>query len=164
MRKLIAIPALTALLAAPAVYAEGPMAVPVKKMTLESAQAIAMNTIKACRAKGIQIGVTVMDRDGIVQAQLRDTVAPPITLPISQGKAYAATMFRVPSSQLVDRANTAVGRAPGVIMSAGAVPIDVGGEFLGAVGVSGAPGGDIDEACAAEGLAPVKEELEMSMM
>ena len=56
--------------------------------------------------KGIQIGVTVVDRDGIAQAVLRDTIAPTITVPISQGKAYAAVMFNVATSELADRANT----------------------------------------------------------
>ncbi|MEG3638204.1 GlcG/HbpS family heme-binding protein [Magnetococcus sp. PR-3] len=138
--------------------------VPLQKMSLQTANSIAQQVIEACRQKGIQIGVTVMDRDGIPQAILRDTVAPPITLTISKGKAYAAAMFRVPTSQLKDRAQTAIGRVPGVVMSAGAIPLEVGGIFLGSVGVSGAPSGETDEACAEEGAQVVLDELEMSMM
>ncbi|ABK42739.1 protein of unknown function DUF336 [Magnetococcus marinus MC-1] len=166
MKKQIVIAlAAAAILAQTPVYAgEEAAVVPLKKMTLKTASTIAHKVIEACRLKGVQIGVTVMDRDGIPQAILRDTVAPPITLTISKGKAYAAAMFRVPSSQLSQRAQSPIGRVPGVVMSAGAIPLEVGGIFLGSVGVSGAPSGETDEACAKEGAQGVLDELEMSMM
>nr|CRH05247.1 conserved exported protein of unknown function [Candidatus Magnetococcus massalia] len=164
-KKLIMAAAIATFLTSPVAMAdEAAPVVPLKKMSLETANTIAQKTIEACRSKGVQVGVTVMDRDGIVQAMLRDTVAPPITITISKGKAYASAMFRVASSQLTNRAQTAIGRVPGVVMSAGAVPIEVGGIFLGSVGVSGAPSGETDEACAAEAVQAVSEDLEMSMM
>jgi len=147
-----------------AVFAdEEAMFVQVKRMTLETAQKIAQGAVDACRKKGIQIGVTVVDRDGIPQVLLRDTIAAQITVPISKGKAYAAAMFNVASSELGDRANGPIGRTPGLVMSAGGIPVQVGGSLLGAVGVSGAPSGETDHECAQAGIDAVQDDLEMSM-
>jgi uncharacterized protein GlcG (DUF336 family) len=143
--------------------AEDAMVTSVKRMSLETATAVAQAAIAACREKGVQAGVTVVDRDGIPQVALRDTIAPTITLPISKGKAYAAVMFSVPTSQLAERANTAVGRTEGVVMSTGGLPIQVAGTMLGAVGVSGAPSGETDAECAQAGIDAVLIDLEMSM-
>jgi uncharacterized protein GlcG (DUF336 family) len=161
-RMKISLLSLSLLLAAP-VVAEDAMIIQVKRMSLETAVAIAQATVEACREQGIQIGVTVVDRDGVPQAVMRDTIAPTITLPISKGKAYAAVMFNVPTSELAARANTPIGRVPGVVMSAGGLPIQVGGSLVGGVGVSGAPSGETDEACAVAGVAAVQDDLEMSM-
>lgn len=149
-------------LAMPAL-AEDSMVIQVKRMSMETAGAIAHAAIDACRKKGIQIGVTVVDRDGIPQVVLRDTIAPTITLPISKGKAYAAVMFNVPTSELAERANSPIGRVPGLVMSAGGVPIQIGGSLLGGVGVSGAPSGETDQECAQAGVDAVATDLEMSM-
>ncbi|MCB1790093.1 MAG: heme-binding protein [Gammaproteobacteria bacterium] len=143
--------------------AEDSMVIQVKRMSMETATAIAKAAIDACREKGIQIGATVVDRDGIPQAALRDTIAPKITLEISQGKAYAAVMFNVATSQLADRANSPIGRVPGLIMSPGGLPIEVGGSLLGGVGVSGAPSGETDAECAQAGIAAVQTDLEMAL-
>ena len=152
-----------ALAATPAFADEDPMVIQVKRMSLETATAVAQGAVAACREKGIQIGVTVVDRDGVPQVVLRDTIAPTITLPISKGKAYAAVMFNVPTSELSDRAGTPIGRVPGVVMSAGGVPIQSGGSLLGGVGVSGAPSGETDQECAQAGVEAVQTDLEMSM-
>ena len=151
-----------ALAASPAL-AEDNMVIQTKRMTMETAVAVAQATVEACREKGIQIGVTVVDREGVPQAVLRDTIAPTITLPISKGKAYTAVMFNVPTSDLSERASTPIGRVPGLVMSAGGVPIQVGGSLLGGVGVSGAPSGETDEECARAGVDAVQTDLEMSM-
>lgn len=144
-------------------HAEDSMITSVKRLSMETALTIAQATLEACRAEGIQVGVTVVDRDGIPQVKLRDTIAPTITLPISEGKAYAAVMFSVATSQLADRSNTPIGRVPGIIMSAGAVPITSAGSMLGAVGVSGAPAGETDEMCAIKGVEAVQDDLEMAL-
>ena len=150
--------------AAPAVAADEPMMVSVQRLTLETAQRIAQATVDACREKGIQIGVTVVDRDGVVQAQLRDTIAAPITVPISYKKAYTAANFNADTSALEPRADTAVGRQEFLVMSAGGVTVEVGGALLGGVGVSGAPSGETDEACAQAGVEAVQMDLEMATM
>ena len=116
MTKVSLAAALAGVFAATPAIAEDSMVIQVKRMSMETAAAVAKAAVDACREKGIQIGVTVVDRDGIAQAVLRDTIAPTITVPISQGKAYAAVMFNVATSELADRANTPIGRVPGVIM------------------------------------------------
>ncbi len=151
-----------AMMAGPA-QADDDLMVQINRLSMDTAQTIAMAAIEACREKGIQVGVTVVDRDGIPQAMLRDTIAARITLPISQGKAYAAVMFNVSTAQLSERANTPIGRTPGVVMSTGGLPIQAGGALLGGVGVSGAPSGETDEECAQAGLDAVLTDLEMSM-
>lgn len=151
------------LLATTAVHAEDSMMISVKRLTLETAQQIAMGAIEACRKQGIQIGATVVDRDGITQVTLRDTIAAPITESISRNKAFTAVMFNAATSALVDRANTAVGRQPGLVMSAGGIPVQVGGSLVGGVGVSGAPSGETDEQCAQAGIDTVQDDLDMAM-
>ena len=143
--------------------ADDPMMVQVKRLSLDTATKVAQAAVAACREKGIQMGVTVVDRDGTVQVALRDTIAPPITLPISKGKALAAVNFSVATSELADRANTPIGRVPGVVMSAGGIPIQVGGAMVGGVGVSGAPSGETDAECAQAGIDAVIDDLEMAM-
>ncbi len=142
---------------------EETMIVSTKRMTLPVAIKIAEAAIAECTKQGIQIGVTVVDREGIVQVTLRDTIAAQITVPISKGKAFTAANFNAATSALEDRANTAVGRFPGHVMSAGAVPVEVGGSLIGAVGVSGAPSGETDEKCAQAGVDAIIDDIEMSM-
>ena len=146
------------------VLADEPMVVQVKRLSMDTAVKIAQATIDACREKGIQIGVTVVDRDGTVQVTLRDTIAAPITVPISEMKAKTAVNFNAATSALSARADTPIGRIDGLVMSAGGVPILVGGSALVAgVGVSGAPAGETDEECALAGVAKVQEDLDMAM-
>lgn len=158
---------ITAALAAPLLtstaVAEDPMMVSVKRLSLETAQRIAQGAVDACREKGIQVGVTVVDRDGVVQSQLRDTIAAPITVPISYKKAYTAVNFNAATSALEERADTAVGRQDFLVMSAGGVTVEVGGALVGGVGVSGAPSGETDEECAQAGVDAVQTDLEMAM-
>jgi uncharacterized protein GlcG (DUF336 family) len=153
--------ALASALAAPAAMAE-PMTITMNRITLDVANTIAMGAVEACREKGIPIGVTVVDRNGIIQAQLRDTTAPPITLGISKKKAYTSIMFNAKGSELEGRAGgplTTLGE--GLAFTAGSVTIAAGGKIYGAVGVSGAPDGMVDEECAQAGLDQVLMDLEM---
>lgn len=161
MRWLIGLAALS--LTAP-VLAEDPMVIPLKRLSLDSAVKVAQGAIEACREKGIQIAVTVVDREGTVQVALRDTIAAPITLEISRMKAYTAVNFNAATSAMGARADTPVGRVDGLVMSAGGVPVLVGGSALVAgVGVSGAPSGETDEACALAGIAVIQDDLDMAL-
>jgi uncharacterized protein GlcG (DUF336 family) len=137
------------------------MVVNIKRLSMETTQAMAMAAVEACREQGINVGVTVVDRNGIPQVMLRDTLAAHLTIEISKRKAYTAANFNAATSTLEDRANTAVGRFDDLIMSAGGVPINVGGFIYGGIGVSGAPSGETDEVCAQAGLDAVAEDLEM---
>lgn len=134
-----------------------------KRLTLPTAVKVAQAAIDHCTEKGIQIGVTVVDREGIIQVTLRDTIAAQITVPISHRKAYTAANFNSATSALGERANSPVGRAPMILMSAGGLPIVVSGSLVGAVGVSGAPAGETDEECAQAGIDAVLDDLEMSL-
>jgi len=159
MKKLIATLALT--FAISPALAEDEMVVNIKRLSMETTQTMAMAAIEACREQGINVGVTVVDRNGIPQVMLRDTLAAHLTIEISKRKAYTAANFNAATSTLEDRANTAVGRFDDLIMSAGGVPINVGGFIYGGIGVSGAPSGETDEVCAQAGLDAVADDLEM---
>lgn len=134
-----------------------------KRLTLFTALQVAQAAIAECTERGIQIGVTVVDREGITQVTLRDTIAAQITVPISERKAFTAANFNAATSALGERADTPIGRAPGLLMAAGGLPIEVGGALVGAVGVSGAPSGITDEECAQAGIDAVLDDLEMAM-
>lgn len=140
------------------------MVITVKRLSADTALTIAQGAVEACRERGIQIAATVVDREGTVQVTLRDTIAAPITVPISEMKAVTAVNFNAATSALKERADTPIGRIDGLVMSAGGVPVLVGGSALVAgVGVSGAPAGETDEECALAGVAKVQEELDMAM-
>ncbi len=152
---------MTVMISAP-IMAQEPLTVNVSRISMEVANTIAMNAIKACRDKGIPISVTVVDRSGIIQVQLRDTVAPPVTLGMSQKKAYTAVMFNLNGSKSASYAKTPLQNiGEGLAFMAGSVTISAGGKLYGAVGVSGAPDGMDDEACASAGVESVIENLEM---
>jgi len=138
------------------------VAVNIKRLSLDMALAISQAAITECRKRGIQIAVVVIDRGGNTQVALRDTVAADITLRIAPEKAYAALSFNIPTSQLVNRANSPLGKLDGLVMAAGGLPINVGGEKFGAIGVSGATTGIIDEECAKAGIKSVIDDLEMN--
>lgn len=143
-----------------------PVLVNIKRMSLDIALRIAQGAIKACRKKGIQIGVSVLDRGGHPQVVLRDVLAPDITVPISEQKAHTAVAFNSPTSALEGRFTSplSAGKLPGLIFSAGGLPIHAGGELVGGVGVSGSPSGKTDEACAKAGIDAVREDLELGGM
>jgi uncharacterized protein GlcG (DUF336 family) len=163
MRNLLVAALVAAGLASAASNADDALTVAVKRLSLDAAIKVAQGAVAACREKGIQIGVTVVDRDGTVQVKLRDTIAAPITVEISEQKAVTAVNFNAATSQLASRADTPIGRIDGLVMSAGGVPVEVGGSLLGAVGVSGAPSGETDEECAAAGIAVVIDDLQLGM-
>jgi uncharacterized protein GlcG (DUF336 family) len=141
-----------------------PVVMATKRLALETATAIAQATLDECRERGVQIAVTVVDRGGHAQVVLRDVYAPDLTLGISRDKAYTALAFGVPTSDLADRADSPLGRRDGLVMVPGGLPIRAGGELVGAVGVSGAPDGDVDQACAQSGVDAVQADLDMAGM
>jgi uncharacterized protein GlcG (DUF336 family) len=143
-----------------------PDVLPVKQISLELARDIASAAVDACRRDGYNVSAVVLDRAGNVQAALRDTLAPRHTLEISERKAGMAIMSGSPTSEF----RTARGdirpelnHISGLIVMDGALPIQSAGSLIGAVGVSGAPGGDKDAACAAAALKKVEERLEFAM-
>ena len=135
-----------------------------RNMSLELANQIASATIAACQANGYAVSATVVDRAGTVRAVQRADNAGPHTLGASQQKAFtsasakATTMAMMEGAQKNPAAATLV-YIPGFLLVAGGVPVRVGTEVIGAVGVGGAPGGHLDEQCAMAGIDKVKELL-----
>jgi uncharacterized protein GlcG (DUF336 family) len=139
--------------------------VPVKQISLELAQAIAMKSVEACRKDGYNVSAVVLDRSGSIQVALRDTLAAPHTLEIAERKAGMSIMSGISSTEFRKARGDIrpeLNHMRGLIVMEGALPIRAAGSLIGAVGVSGAPGGDKDEACALEALKAVEERLEFA--
>jgi uncharacterized protein GlcG (DUF336 family) len=151
------------MLAMPAVQATD--VVSVKLMTLELAVDIARGAIDACRKDGYQISVVVVDRSGRTQVVMRDVFANQFLTQLAQGKASAVVLSNTSSSALrKNRADIAaeLNLLDDLLVLDGGLPITVAGSMIGAVGVSGAPGGDLDEACAQQGIDGVQERLDFA--
>ena len=160
--KFLLLPLFSAITLSP-LHAEEPMTISTKRMTLTTATKIAQAAIAECQKEGVQVAVTVVDRWGHPQVVLRDVLAMDITLTISKQKAHTAMAFNTALSQMEGRfkGSYQVPKIEGLIMSAGGVPINIGGTILGGVGVSGAPSGTVDEKCAKAGVEAVRSDLEL---
>lgn len=130
-------------------------------LALEAAQ----GAMAECRKRGYQIAVSVTDRSGILQVTLRDQFAGPHTPDTAFRKAWTAVSFRSETGELSKL--TEAGEAWAIRNVTGALPLGGGvrilageGDMLGAIGVSGAPGGSEDEACARAGIAVIAERIE----
>jgi uncharacterized protein GlcG (DUF336 family) len=134
-----------------------------KDLSLAVALTIATTAADTCKAQGNRVSVTVVGREGQILVVLRGDNASPHTVENSRRKAYTARTFRVPSGEIAKRVkdNPTLGlvHLPDVMALQGALPIKVGDDVVGAVGVSGAPGGDRDEACAKAGIDKVADQL-----
>jgi uncharacterized protein GlcG (DUF336 family) len=135
-----------------------------KALSLDMAHAIAQGALEKCRADGYHVSATVLDRDGLVKAAFRDDGAGPHTIVTSRRKAFTSVTFRQPSADwakrvLTDPAVAGLKDTEGTIALGGGVPIKAGNEVIGAIGVSGAPGGEKDEACANAGIQKVADKL-----
>ena len=137
----------------------------VKLLSPETALTAAQAALAHCRKAGHQVAVAVVDRSGLVQVLLRDRYAGAHTLDIAPQKAWTAASFRMPTAALA--AETQAGKpmsglraAPRVMAIGGGQVIEAGGAVLGAIGVSGAPGGEADDACALAGIKAIADIIE----
>jgi uncharacterized protein GlcG (DUF336 family) len=135
-----------------------------KALSLGLAQAIAQAALARCRADGNHVSVTVVDRDGLIKIAFRDDGAGPHTIVTSRRKAFTSLTFKQPSGQwahrvLAEPALAGLKDTAGTIALGGGMPIKAGNEVIGAIGVSGSPGGDKDEACANAGIDKVADKL-----
>jgi uncharacterized protein GlcG (DUF336 family) len=134
-----------------------------KDLSLATALTIATTAAETCKAQGYRVSVTILGREGQVIVQLRGDEAPPHTIENSQKKAYTSRTFRIPSGEFAQRVKdnptTGAVHLTGIVAAQGALPIKVGDEVIGAAGVSGAPGGEKDEACVKAGLDKVADQL-----
>jgi uncharacterized protein GlcG (DUF336 family) len=138
----------------------------VRILTPETALKAAQAALRSCRDRGYQVTVAVVDRMGVVQVLLRDRFAGPHTPDMASAKAYTAVSFRTNTTELAEasqpgRASSGIRHRPGVAAVGGGLIIEAGGSLLGAIGVSGAPGAREDDACAAAGIAAVREDIEL---
>jgi uncharacterized protein GlcG (DUF336 family) len=111
-----------------------------------------------CRQDGYRVSVAVVDRAGVLKVLLRGDGAGPHTTDSSTKKAYTAASLRRPTSEFAEM----VAKTPAVqglrdmndkiLILGGGLPIEIGGEVVGGIGVGGAPGGHLDAACAQVGL------------
>jgi uncharacterized protein GlcG (DUF336 family) len=136
-----------------------------KLLSLDMARTVAVAAIEACRKKGYQVSVVVTDRSGEPLVVMRDIYSNRYFTELAHGKTQAVIMANTTSAELRNNRPDMVNELnllDGVMVLAGGVPLQVAGSLVGAVGVSGAPGGDLDEACARAGAEAVQETLEFA--
>ena len=134
-----------------------------KDLSLATALAIATAAADHCKAQGYHVSVAVVGREAQVIVQLRGDQSPPHSAENSYRRAYTALTYRQPSLNVEKRVRADPGdqlvHLRQVMGAQGGLPIVVGGDTIGAVAVSGSPGGDKDEACAKAGLDKVADQL-----
>ena len=129
------------------------------------ASQIAVEAVNACNANGYAVAATVVDRAGVVRAVVRGDNAGPHTLGSSERKAWTSASAKNTTQAMMQGSQSNPAGAnivyiPGMLLLGGGVPIKVGTETIGAVGVGGAPGGHLDEQCAMAALDKVKAQLQ----
>jgi uncharacterized protein GlcG (DUF336 family) len=137
----------------------------VRLLTVETALQAAQAALETCRKAGYQVAVAVVDRSGLPQVILRDRYAGAHTPDMAADKAWTAVSFRTSTAVLAEA--TAAGKPlsglrerPRVAAVGGGLVIEGAGAVLGGMGVSGAPGGERDEACARAGIAAIQQQLD----
>ena len=133
-----------------------------KMLTIDVAETIAQESMAKCRADGYKVTVTVVDSGNVLKAFLRDDGAGNGTVEMGRMKANSVMAFGRPSGpppNLPAGTPAPAPVLPGTVNAMGGVPIKVGDQLIGAVSVSGAPGGDKDAACANAALAKVADKL-----
>ncbi len=137
----------------------------VKRLMPDLALEMVKHAVEACRKEGFQVTAVVVDRDGEAIALMRDVHASRFTLQIARDKANAVILSGVASGAFRDNRRDIqqeMNHVDGILVLQGALPINAAGNLLGALGVSGAPGGEKDEACAQTALDAVQERLEFA--
>ncbi|MFA5626406.1 MAG: heme-binding protein [Thiohalomonadaceae bacterium] len=136
-----------------------------RNIGMDLAVEIATNTVRICREQGYQTSAVVVDRYGLVRAALRDDLAARFTLQIAEEKANMVVMSGVSSGEFRksrEDIRPELNHINGIIVMEGGLPILAAGSRIGAIGVSGAPGGQLDAACAAKAMEALTERLEFA--
>lgn len=134
-------------------------------LTPETALKATVAALEDCRKRGAQVAVAVVDRSGVAQVMMRDRFAGPHTVSTAINKGYTAASFRIDTLELAKQTqsglpSSGVRELPNVVAVGGGVLIQAGGVTLAAIGVSGAPGGEVDDACAKAGIAAIRDEID----
>ncbi|HSV35118.1 MAG TPA: heme-binding protein [Ramlibacter sp.] len=160
----IGVLALATLAAVPALAQQATFAV--RSLTPEAALRAAQAALAACTKNGHQVAVAVTDRAGHPLVMLRDRHAGPHTPETAAGKAYSALSFKTDTTSLAritqpGEPSSGIRQLPRVVAVGGGWPIESAGSLVGAIGVSGAPGGDADDTCAKAGITAIRDDLEL---
>jgi uncharacterized protein GlcG (DUF336 family) len=120
--------------------------------------------VQVCADRKYTVSAVLVDYSGVQQAALRGDGTGPENAAIANDKAYTAVSFQADTAELVARARnapapSAFAKIPHLVLAAGGVVIKVGDEVIGALGVSGAPGGDNDALCAKAGFDKIRDRL-----
>lgn len=143
----------------------GAQLMPTHRIPAELASQAVAEVVASCAKQGYNETAVLVDADGVRQAVLRGDRAGSHTLDSAFDKAYTAASFKANTSALFERSKTAPEFAnlftqlPHLILVGGGIVIKVGDEVVGAIGASGAPGGNLDEACARAGLEKIQAQL-----
>ena len=161
----LAMAAAMAALAAPVAAQEDGAFVTFQVLKPEVAMQMAEAAMEACRAQGYQVGVTVVDRFGVPQVFIRDRFAGLHVFEVSRRKAWTAVSFRTNTTDL-DRVTNPGEISQGIRAISEALPLGGGlmvqtgaGDLVGGIGVSGAPGPELDDICAQAGLDAVADQI-----
>jgi len=130
---------------------------PLVSLASHIANKMVVTAVDSCSKRGYKVSAAVVGRDGNLLALLRNPLSGPHTIKVSQAKAFTASSLQTSTKQM--QARTDLSFAPGILLIVGGLPINVGGQFFGGIAVAGADP-KIDEACAADGIQAVKDELE----
>lgn len=138
----------------------------VPTVTMEAALVAAQAALKECQRRGATVAVSVVDRSGVPLVTLRDALAGMHTPETAQRKAWTAVSFKTPTTELVgstayNSSNAGIRHLPQVAMIGGGLLLQSAGSLVGAIAVSGAPSGDLDDACAKAGIGAIAEALEL---
>lgn len=155
---------LSATLLSQPVAAQEESLVSFKVLAPETALELAQATLLACRKKGYQVAVAVVDRMGVPQVMLRDRYAGAHTPGTATRKAWTAASFRTNTLAMAEetqpgKPQSGVRFVDQALMLGGGVMVEAGGSLVGAIGVSGAPSGELDDACAKAGIAAIEDKL-----
>lgn len=135
------------------------------RLSAAQASTIANEVVASCAKQGYTETAVVVDADGVRQAVLRGDRTGSHTLDSAYDKAYTAASFKTDTAALADRAKMTPGFAalftqlPHLMLFGGGVVMKMGNEVIGAVGAAGAPGADLDEACARAGVDKIRDQL-----
>lgn len=137
----------------------------VRLMTPEAALKSASAALQDCRKRGFQVAVAVVDRSGVAQVMLRDRFAGAHTPDTAINKAWTAVSFRTDTLALArateaGQPSSGIRHVPRFVGAGGGVVVQAGGTIVGAIGVSGAPTGEMDEACAKAGITSIRDDIE----
>lgn len=133
-----------------------------QSLTPKTALIAATAALEKCRDEGFQVAIAIVDRMGVLQALVRDRYAGAHTPDTAKGKAWTAASFRTNTTVMEGvtksgQPQSGVRHVPGALMIGGGLVIEAAGSLVGAIGVSGAPGGEQDDLCASAGIEAIDD-------